>query len=107
MKKLLTIAIVVLVCMTTWAQPVVVPSKIVTAIKIDDKTVEVTTVTTTITETPERSSTTISTVVEKLNRDVVQTKLRHMQDIFDDIQKQLDAANERKAELIEILKVFN
>lgn len=108
MKKLITIAIVILVLLTVVhsrsVEPVV--EKTLTAIKIDDKTVEVTTITTSTSESPERTSTTISTVVEKFDRAVVKTELDHIPDRKAEIQKQLDAVNEREAELIEILKVF-
>lgn len=94
MKKLIVIAIVILLGITELAQPILEPAIEQTIVKIDDQTCEITTVTT------------ITNVVQR-DRAELQTELDHIPDRKAEIQKQLDVVNEREAELIEILKVFN
>ena len=88
MKKLI-IAIVMLVVFTVLAEPIVVTN----IVKIDDQTCEITTTTTT------------ETVVQ-YDRAVIQTELDHIPDRKAENLKQLHDIEEREAELIEILKVF-
>ncbi len=64
--------------------------------KIDDEIVEITTTF----DAPE------STVIE-WDRAELQTELDHIPDRLAEAQGSVDAVNERKAKLIEILKVFN
>ncbi len=81
------------------SQPVAVePEVIQTVTKVDDQTCEITTVTT-------------ITVIVRQDRAELQTELAHIPGRKAEIQqrydKQLAEINEREAELIEILKVFN
>ncbi len=62
--------------------------------KIDDNTVEITTTTEPV-ETKARQ-----------DKAELQTELDHIPDRLAELQKQVDAVNERKDELVEILKVF-
>ena len=61
--------------------------------KIDDKTIEVTTVTT-------------STSVVEFDKAVLQTELDHIPDRRAELQKQMEDIDEREAELIELLANF-
>lgn len=95
MKKVITIIMVILALFTiALSQPVLEEPEIIqTIVKIDDQTVEITTTTTT------------ETIVQ-YDRAELQTELDHIPDRKAAIQEQLDLVNEREAELIEILKVF-
>ena len=63
--------------------------------KIDENTVEITTTT--------------EPIETKVKRDKaeLQTELDHIPDRLSEAQEQIDAVNERKDELVEILKVFD
>ena len=63
---------------------------------VDEQTLKITT---TLTTTP-------AVREQKYNRAVVQTELDHMPDRIASIQKDMDAALARKAELIKMLEVF-
>ena len=92
MKKLVVILILASVVL---AQPVLSPEPVIDKEikKIDDKTLEVTTVTTT-------------TNVQKFDKAVLQTELDHIPDRRAELQEQMDAVDEREAELITMLEIF-
>jgi len=118
MKKVIATLIIASICVVSalWAGPakikksvIIVKDKITidettgstttenrVADYVDDNTVKVTTTLTTTPAVRER----------QYDRAVLQTELDHMPDRKAGIQKQMDAANEREAELIKMLEVF-
>ena len=92
MKKL-TAILVIAICSVGFAIMTAEPTIVKTVKKINDKTIEVTTSTTT---------------VDKVEYDkaVLQTELDHIPDRRAELQKQMDAVDEREAELIELLAAF-
>lgn len=93
MKKLITIAILSTVLLAVAFSQPIEPVIVKTVVKINDQTVEITTITTT-------------EAVIQYDRAELQTELDHILDRKVEIQKQLDLVNEREAELIKILEVF-
>ena len=93
MKKLAIILIIVAICSVVYAASQMEPIIEKTVKKLNDKTIEVTTVTT-------------STAVVEHDKAVLQTELDHIADRREEIQKQIDAIDEREAELIELLAAF-
>ena len=98
MKKLITV-IIIAICSVVYAASQIEPTIEKSVKKLDEKTIEVTTTTTTVN---------VNTV--KHDKAVLQTELDHMTDRKAAIQKQYDdgmaAANEREAELKELLAAF-
>ena len=99
MKKLIAV-IIIAICSAAFAAVQIKPVIERSVKKLDAKTIEVTTVTTTV-----------NTSVQKLDQAELQTELDHIYtDRKPQIQKQYDdamaAANEREAELKELLAEF-
>ena len=92
MKKL-TVILIIAICSVAFAVSQIEPTIEKTVKKINDKTLEVTTVTT-------------STNVAEFDKAVLQTELDHISDRRAELQKQMDAIDEREAELIELLAIF-
>lgn len=98
MKKLSVLLVALIICwnLLVYAQPVILPDEPVivqTVVKINGQTCEITTTTTT------------ETIIQH-DRAELQTELDHIPDRLTELQEQIDRVNKRKAELIEILKVF-
>lgn len=85
--------LILLICSAAYAASQIEPTIEKTVKKLDDKTLEVTTVTT-------------STNVQEFDKAVLQTELDHISDRRAELQKQMDAVDEREAELIELLANF-
>lgn len=92
MKKL-TVVLIIAICSVVWAASSIEPVIEKTVKKLDDKTIKVTTVTT-------------STAVVEFDKAVLQTELDHIPDRRAAIQEQMNAIDEREAELIELLAAF-
>jgi len=93
MKKLIAAILVTVLCSIVFAASQIEPVVEKSVKKLDDKTLEITTVTT-------------STSVVEFDKAVLQTELDHISDRRAEVQKQMDAIDAREAELIELLAVF-
>ena len=93
MKKLIAAILVTVLCSIVFAASQIEPVVEKSVKKLDDKTLEITTVTT-------------STSVVEFDKAVLQTELDHIPDRRAGLQKQMDAIDAREAELIELLAVF-
>ena len=92
MKKYIAV-IIIAVCSVAFAVSQIEPVIEKTVKKLDAKTLEVTTTTTTVN-------------TSKHDKAVLQTELDHISDRRAELQKQMDAVDEREAELIELLAAF-
>ena len=92
MKKYIAV-IIIAVCSVAFAVSQIEPVIEKTVKKLDAKTLEVTTTTTTVNAV-------------KYDKAVLQTELDHIPDRRAELQKQMDAIDEREAELIELLANF-
>jgi len=92
MKKLIAV-IIIAICSVVLAATQIKPTIVKTVKQINEKTLEVTTTTTTV-----------DTV--EFDKAVLQTELDHIPDRRAELQKQMDAVDEREAELIELLAAF-
>lgn len=116
MKKLIATLIIVAACTVLWAGPVEIKESVIIVkdkITVDENTGSTVTenrvadyvdaqtvkVTTTLTTTP-------AVREQEYDRAVLQTELDHMKDRKAEIQKQMDAALAREAELKLMLEVF-
>ena len=92
MKKLIAVLIIGL-CSVVFAATQIEPIIEKSVKKLDDKTLEVTTTTTTVN-------------TAKYDKAVLQTELDHIPDRRAKLQEQMDAIDAREAELIELLAEF-
>ena len=92
MKKYIAV-IIIGICSVVLAATQIEPVIEKTVKKLNDKTIEVTTVTT-------------STNVAEFDKAVLQTELDHIPDRRAELQKQLDAIDAREVELKELLAAF-